>query len=144
MSNCIECSKVLFGRQRLFCSKDCKNQNHGNSYPAQKRRSLRRKIMIVNMMGGKCSRCGYKKNLAVLTLHHTDPSFKERSLDARSLANGNMKSVMKEVEKCELLCQNCHTEHHNPSYNDWDRLDSNQESTSYEDAALTVKLRSHV
>ena len=69
------------------------------------------------MMGGKCSICGYDKNYAALEFHHVDQSSKSFQLDSRHLSNTSMKSIMNEVEKCILVCSNCHKEIHNPSLN---------------------------
>jgi len=65
-------------------------------------------------MGGKCSLCGYHKNLAAFAFHHTDSSRKQFKLDMRSLSNRTWKTVLTEVQKCALVCTNCHAELHNP------------------------------
>lgn len=111
MTNCKICSKKLKGKQTLYCSTKCKNKDH-QSYAAQKERGLQRKLLLVKEMGGRCSCCGYDKNLAALTFHHKDN--KLFKLDVRSLSNRTYESVMMEVRKCELLCHNCHSEFHNP------------------------------
>ena len=111
-SNCIICGDPLRGRQRKYCSITCKNKAL-QSYPAQKRRGLTRKLQLVKTLGGRCSICGYDQNISALTFHHTDPN-KEFKLDMRSLSNRTLKAVLTEVEKCILVCQNCHAELHNP------------------------------
>ena len=58
--------------------------------------------------------CGYKKNLAGLSFHHTDAKRKEFKLDMRSLSNRTIARVLDEFKKCILLCHNCHAEVHNP------------------------------
>ena len=112
VSNCRICNKKLSGKQTLYCSLSCKNSAH-QSYPAQKKRGLNRKLEFVTGLGGKCSKCGYKKNLAALAFHHV--SDKEFKLDVRSLSNRKIDSILKELKKCELLCHNCHAEFHNPA-----------------------------
>jgi hypothetical protein len=110
-SNCRICSKGLIGKQTLYCSIKCKNLAH-QSYPAQKKRGIGRKLYLVKKYGGKCSRCGYSANLAALAFHHLGG--KEFKLDARSLSNRKIDPILKEVAKCKLLCHNCHAEVHNP------------------------------
>jgi len=57
-----------------------------------------------------CVRCGYDKCIAALDLHHKDPSQKSFRISSRWTASDE---VMKaEVEKCEVLCSNCHREEH--------------------------------
>jgi hypothetical protein len=65
-------------------------------------------------MGGRCSVCGYRRNYAALEFHHVDPMQKVFQLDMRSLANLRWTQVLDEAGKCQLLCSNCHAEHHNP------------------------------
>lgn len=120
---CKSCSKNLKGKQRLYCSIRCKNQFH-QSYPAQKRRGLQRKVQLFLLAGGKCKKCDYKKNLAALSFHHLSSKEKDFKLDARSLSNRTIAVVMKEFKKCILLCHNCHHELHNPD------LDLGSESLS--------------
>jgi len=111
VSNCKVCGKVLIGKQTLFCSIPCKNSIH-QSYAAQKKRGLERKLYFIDKLGGKCSSCGYSSNLAALAFHHV--SGKEFQLDAHSLSNRKIHPILKEIAKCKLLCNNCHAEVHNP------------------------------
>lgn len=119
----------LIGKQTLYCSMRCKNRVH-QSYPAQKKRGIQRKLHFVKQLGGKCSVCGYETNLAALVFHHSGG--KEFKLDARSLSNRKLAPVLKEVAKCKLMCHNCHAELHFP-YLDLAKL-------SIEPTALTPEL----
>ncbi len=112
-SNCIVCGTLLRGKQTKFCSIACKNKHH-QSYEAQKGRGLTRKIQLVKAAGGQCSICGYKKNLSALAFHHTDSADKDFKLDMRSLSNRKLEYVLTELDKCILVCHNCHAELHNP------------------------------
>lgn len=112
-SNCIVCGEHLFGRQMRFCSSTCKNGYH-QSYASQKQRGLARKLELVRAKGGQCSICGYRKNLGALAFHHTDSASKDFKLDMRSLSNRKLRFVLAELDKCVLVCHNCHAELHNP------------------------------
>ena len=114
--NCKICGEKLKGKQTMFCSIFCKNKAH-QSYNAQQERGLRRKKRIVQKLGGKCSKCGYRKNLSALTFHHINPNKKAFKLDLRSLSNRKYSLIEKELIKCILLCHNCHAEAHNPQHN---------------------------
>ena len=113
LSNCVVCGEPLKGKQTKFCSSACKNRDL-QSYEAQKRRGLVRKLGIVRTAGGRCTICGYSKNLAALVFHHTDSTEKDFKLDMRSLSNRKLEPVLKEINKCILVCANCHAELHNP------------------------------
>jgi len=117
---CVICTLPLTGRQARFCSTACKNKHH-QCYVAQKNRGLTRKLQILREMGGKCSICGYNKNLAALTFHHTHAPNKQFKLDMRSLSNRTWNVVQQEKKQCVLLCANCHAELHNPDL-DLDKL----------------------
>ena len=88
-----------------------------NYYKKQQERAWSRKLELISMMGGECSKCGYHKNMAALEFHHVNPNEKDFQLDARHLSNTNMERIKKEAEKCILLCSNCHREVHNPEQN---------------------------
>lgn len=100
---------------------------NNNNYPQQKLRGMKRKYEAVQARGGKCERCGYSANLAALDFHHRNPLTKEFQIDMRVFSNTSL-------DKCELLCANCHREHHYPDYGISRRViqrirakDSNQE-----------------
>jgi hypothetical protein len=116
---CVTCAGILGGRQRRFCSRQCKNRDtnvRNQNYVAQNARGLRRKIELVLRCGGRCMECGYDRNLAALTWHHENPAQKSFDLDLRSLSNRSMAMIEVEVRKCRLLCANCHAEAHFPQY----------------------------
>ena len=58
----------------------------------------------------KCERCG-EDNIACLDFHHTDPNGKEYSIGSMS-GHNNLEKIKKEIEKCIVLCANCHRKEH--------------------------------
>jgi len=113
---CFKCGKPLVGKQTKFCSSKCKN-NQNQSYLAQQARGLKRKLSLIEKLGGQCSLCGYKKNSAALDFHHLEPKEKSFALDLRSLSNRKQSMIDIEIGKCILVCRNCHSELHNPQHN---------------------------
>lgn len=80
-----------------------------------------KKIKAVNHLGGKCYKCG-EKNVFKLTFHHRDPNEKEFSYN--NLKTLRWSIIKNELDKCDLLCQNCHRElHYNENLNDDKRRD---------------------
>ncbi len=117
MKECVRCSKSLSGRQSMYCSRKCKNDNNNNrfqSYVAQQRRGRSRKLALISLHGTGCELCGYAKNFSALEFHHTKPQSKEFQLDLRSLSNRKWARILEEAKKCILVCSNCHKEIHNP------------------------------
>jgi hypothetical protein len=68
------------------------------------------KIRLIEYKGGKCSVCGYDKPIpSAYDFHHLDPIEKDFNISAKSLSFDRLKE---EVDKCVLLCKNCHAEIH--------------------------------
>lgn len=119
---CVVCGKELSGLQRKFCCNACKQKDNydkkkdlnSNTLFNEDSRGLIRKLQLIDSKGGKCEYCGYNKNIAALDFHHLNPDEKEFSLDKRTLGNKSMEKILKEANKCKLLCSNCHREEHNP------------------------------
>lgn len=65
----------------------------------------------IDYKGGKCEKCGYKACNAALEFHHTDPTKKDFTISKRSVTV--LSKIKKELDKCMLLCANCHREIHN-------------------------------
>lgn len=76
----------------------------------KKRRQLLRK-KAVDFLGGKCTLCGYQKDITVLDFHHIDEKTKEFGLSERGLTRSWLK-IEAELNKCILVCANCHREIH--------------------------------
>ena len=76
----------------------------------QKKNRIKIKTDLVNLKGGKCIKCGYNKCVAALDFHHRDPKQKEFGL--AGLRDFITEKVILELDKCDLLCSNCHRELH--------------------------------
>ena len=77
------------------------------------------KIQCVEYKGGKCSKCNYDKCLSALEFHHRDPEQKDFSISELSKSKNEFNDLIKtELDKCDLLCSNCHREtHYELAYN---------------------------
>ena len=76
---------------------------------AKRRRKVRE--MAVSHKGGKCNLCGYDRCLEALEFHHLDPSQKDFAISQRGHSR-SWERVRKELDKCVMLCANCHREIH--------------------------------
>ena len=56
-------------------------------------------------LGGKCRRCGGVFPDEVYDFHHRDASLKEFHISRKSV---RWATLVKELDKCDLLCANCH------------------------------------
>lgn len=81
----------------------------------ERKRAIQRqqdfKIACVKYKGGKCIYCGYNKSFAALDFHHLDPNQKDFGIaQVKKLILNN--EIKNELDKCILLCANCHREEH--------------------------------
>lgn len=63
----------------------------------------------------KCNRCGYTNIFGSLDFHHKNPAEKEFALsnaDKTMSFDRFMAEVAPEIDKCEILCPNCHRLEH--------------------------------
>lgn len=68
------------------------------------------KLKAVTYKGGKCIHCGYSKCVGSLHFHHLDPKQKDFNISSgKYIAWHKMQT---ELDKCVLLCANCHGEFH--------------------------------
>ncbi len=105
---------VLVSSKKITMYKDqgrYRNQPGRKEYIIKKvsEHRLRNKKRLVKLKGGKCIVCGYNKCLAALEFHHRDPSKKRFCVTMTNMTKAWSK-VLKEAEKCDLLCANCHRE----------------------------------
>lgn len=91
------------GKPRSYC-KQC-----WSSKAMDRQKNL--KQQCVDYKGGKCCRCGYDRCIAALEFHHTDPTQKEFGI-AQVKSRSINESIKSELDKCELVCSNCHREIH--------------------------------
>ena len=69
----------------------------------------RKKAELIKYKGGACEHCGYNKSTWALQFHHRDPSQKDMNIGGKSVSFETLKT---EVDKCLMLCANCHAEEH--------------------------------
>lgn len=103
--NCTICGRTyIYSKSkghRLTRCNTCENRIHRE----------KRKRKLIDCKGSKCEICGYDKCLGALEFHHLDPSKKEFQLNV-NYASQAWEIVKKEIDKCILVCANCHREIH--------------------------------
>jgi hypothetical protein len=69
------------------------------------RRFVRHIISEIKLILG-CGHCGYDKNSHALDFHHREPD--KKSFDVSSYMSRHLLKVLEEIDKCDVLCANCH------------------------------------
>lgn len=109
--------KFLYKSENSIICKVCERH-----YPRKRKNNLicsscrtnykryKNKQKAKELLGNKCLKCK-NSDFAVLTFHHVNPS--EKSFDLSSSWNNTEWNILeKEVNKCVLLCYNCHMKEH--------------------------------
>ena len=110
MNTCRECGVELIDgdnwkrrKKRTYLCKPCDVANTRRLRNEKKRKA-------VEYLGGKCMKCGGEFPPYVYDFHHRDPSEKDTSIG--TLCSRTWLKVLKELQKCDLLCSNCHRIEH--------------------------------
>jgi hypothetical protein len=85
---------------RGYC-KSCANKRESERYYQKKE--------YIETFKKECAKCGDTRKY-VLDFHHKKPS--EKDFTIGQLKKGSLDLIKKEVEKCVVLCANCHREFH--------------------------------
>ena len=99
--------KTKQNRKYCYNCSPIKEQNHPHKSERRKRKEA-----LVKMLGGRCSKCGYNKNIRALSFHHKNPKDKLFDISNNGNLMGEWEIVIQEAKKCKLLCLNCHAEVH--------------------------------
>ena len=91
-------------------------------------RGRKYKKLLVEHFGGKCVTCGYDRCPASFDFHHPIPEEKEFTI-ASELGSMTYQRLLKEAEKCMLLCSNCHRELHYYESEEFAEVNRDSETT---------------
>lgn len=72
----------------------------------QERAKANKKWMREYKLAHGCANCGYNAHAEALDFHHKDSDTK--LFDVGTSKTRRVKSLLAEMEKCEVLCANCH------------------------------------
>jgi hypothetical protein len=102
---CGETDPDAFFLGRFTACKKCRRQDAN-----ERLRLLKDKA--IDYKGGRCEACGYNRCAASLDFHHEDPASKDPNWS--KMRQWSFGKIKKELDKCLLVCRNCHGELHYP------------------------------
>jgi len=105
---CLTCSPFKQHNTKVLSDNEEDNRRKANSQKVINWRK-RTKIKAVEHKGGKCEKCGYDKCIQALAFHHLDPKKKDFAISGVSKS---WETIVSELDKCILVCANCHAEIH--------------------------------
>jgi hypothetical protein len=96
-------------------AKKWREENKDYVREMQRKNKRERKDWAVQYLGNKCQLCGQSFHPAIYEFHHRNPEDKDR--DPSKMLQLSLDRLQKELDKCDLLCANCHRyTHHKDSY----------------------------
>jgi transcription elongation factor Elf1 len=77
----------------------------------KKNRKLIRQFVREYKESHPCKQCG-ESHVACLDFHHLDEDKKTENIADMVHRDWSLKTIKAEIEKCEILCRNCHAKKH--------------------------------
>lgn len=109
---CEKCGKEFYPKKqakvRKYCY-DCYPEESSNDGASIRRLA---KKWAIDYKGGKCERCGYNKCVGALDFHHVNGKSDKNFILSDKNLKLDWEIIKAELDKCELLCANCHREVH--------------------------------
>lgn len=85
-------------------------QNNKEQYLARNKDKREKMIShLRNIKDVPCMDCGVKYPYYVMDLDHRDPAEKTENIN-QAIARGSWKKFLEEIDKCDVICSNCHRE----------------------------------
>lgn len=108
---CLKCGKEFFPKKqakvRKYCYECVPEESYANG--ATMRKNIKK--WSLDYKGSKCKCCGYNRCETALEFHHLDPTQKDFNISDRDIKL-NWDEIKCELDKCILVCSNCHREIH--------------------------------
>lgn len=108
MNICKHCKKQFNISKSKQNKKNTSNRSICGSCSVSKRR-WKSKIELIELLGGKCNKCGFTGHPGAFHFHHKNPKEKLYEINANKLLTTDR---FEEIKKCDLLCANCHCIEH--------------------------------
>lgn len=85
-----------------------KNKDKIKIRQSEYRRKMLEEFISTYKKGKCCAKCGYNKHPEILQFHHKDEKKKSFTIARKTISPSSMPLIKKEMDKCILLCPNCH------------------------------------
>lgn len=99
----------------LLCH-NCHNELHFNLETVTKSKTINKKLYLEYKNMNGCEICGYSKSIHSLHFHHFEKNDKDFSISKIRINSCSLfdlkDKIMIELDKCQVLCSNCHNELH--------------------------------
>jgi len=103
-SHCRKCSKAYL---KTHYRKNTQYYREKAKYHTRRYEQIARRTIYEIKLGNPCVKCG-ESDPRVLDFDHINSQEKSHNVANMVKSGHSVKSIMKEVEKCQILCANCH------------------------------------
>ena len=93
-------------KKAVEASQRYRDKNREKVRNSDRQRKLKKKQMLLDHLGGKCVGCGTTENLQFDHIDRTTKNKKFKSIQGS--LNRKLEDLIAEVDKCQLLCRECH------------------------------------
>ena len=99
-------------RERYRHDRAHRERAKSHTATSAKRRRQQMKARLDEIRAAGCSRCGATPDTAEIHFHHIDPASKRFEIANWRKIGATESELLAEIEKCQLLCRECHSEEH--------------------------------
>ena len=85
-----------------------KDKRNRKEYFNKRRERYRKLIQEYKERIGKCEYCNWDEHVEILQFHHRNKEKKKMKISVGSIGNYKWETILRELEKCDLICPNCH------------------------------------
>ena len=78
-------------------------------WQSKRRHEFKNKLDKIKIDIGRCNLCGYKEHPEILQFHHRNKELKRFQLSTGNLGSYKWETILEEIDKCNLICPNCHS-----------------------------------
>lgn len=118
---------VLCGKPYIYDRKKGHTASRCNTC-WQRQRRKRCTALALEYKGGECLICGYSQCKRALAYHHLDPAGKDFTIGGAETRS--WKAMKSELDKCVLVCMNCHAEIHDGLHSHVAELEESRKAES--------------
>lgn len=129
--HCLNCNNIFVlkrGNHRRFCY-NCLPKHNNSVYNKLYRNYI--KQSVINKYGNTCVICGYNTCYLSLDFHHLNKDDKLFQPSKLLLINKPIEEIFKELDKCILICANCHRELHAKEREEQERIKTDEKISDY-------------
>lgn len=107
---CLTCSKSFqpLRNWQIYCSPACRNNNPNKKINTRMFQQLRRNLIDKIKLDRGCAKCGFNAHAAALDFNHIKGT---KNFSVSQDTKKAMSKLLAEIDKCEILCANCHRIH---------------------------------